>query len=868
MVEQVKIAIIGAGPAGLSAAARCQGLKIPYRLIDRASHLADTIHKYQKQKYVMAEPSFLPLRSDIPFEAGSREQVLKNWGHSFQQQSVPKPSFLEVSKISFQDSSFQLFEKDQHVLSAEFVILALGVQGDLRKLGVEGEDLPFVHYQLDDAKAVNGETIIVVGAGDSALENALALSESNEVFIINRRDEFARAKEKNNDAILKAIESKQIQCFYKSAPSKVTATPKIKSAPSKKVQSDDLGIDIMRTNIMNTNIMPSNIKDSNIRDHDIAAANQKVSAKKGTMLLKTEDGEVAIHCDRVIARLGGIPPRKFVEDIGVEFFTQQPNSLARLSPYFESNVPGLFIIGALAGYPLIKQCMNQGYEVVEKINGNPLVPVDEPLLAEKLLAIYGSLSVTEKLAKLKQAISWLKHLSDLQIREWLFESEIIKVSAGQTIYPQDEYTDSLYSVIEGSIVLCGTSLYGEIKEAIKKGGFFGEVSLISGRRREHAAQANSDGVLIKTPRRQFKKLINSIEPLNEQIQRAFTIRLIRQAFNPQVSIKNLRSLCKESNNIHLKAGQPIYQEQDKADQIYIIRSGSIAISRRIGDRDITTSYLAAGSYFGELCALDLNLRTETAKANVATDLVAMPAEAFKQYLKEDLALNIRLKLEAKKRLTANVRMEMRPESGELVSFLVDQGIGEATDILLIDESLCVGCDQCEKACAATHQGTSRLDRKAGATFAQIHVPTSCRHCEDPHCMTDCPPDAIHRSIGGEVYIDDSCIGCGNCVTNCPYGVVKLAEPGEQKGNLLGSLLFGLGNKSNAATKINTSKHSTSKSSASNKNAKPTQKKAVKCDMCKDISGGAACVRACPTGAAVRLSPEQLPKYIGVVQDKS
>ena len=38
------------------------------------------------------------------------------------------------------------------------------------------------------------------------------------------------------------------------------------------------------------------------------------------------------------------------------------------------------------------------------------------------------------------------------------------------------------------------------------------------------------------------------------------------------------------------------------------------------------------------------------------------------------------------------------------------------------------------------------------------------------------------------------------------------------------------------------------------------KKAVKCDMCKDLPGGAACVRACPTGAAIRISPEEFPSY--------
>ena len=46
--------------------------------------------------------------------------------------------------------------------------------------------------------------------------------------------------------------------------------------------------------------------------------------------------------------------------------------------------------------------------------------------------------------------------------------------------------------------------------------------------------------------------------------------------------------------------------------------------------------------------------------------------------------------------------------------------------------------------------------------------------------------------------------------------------------------------------------------------KPTSKdipmKAVKCDMCKDLPGGAACVRACPTGAALRVSPESFLGY--------
>jgi Fe-S-cluster-containing hydrogenase component 2 len=42
--------------------------------------------------------------------------------------------------------------------------------------------------------------------------------------------------------------------------------------------------------------------------------------------------------------------------------------------------------------------------------------------------------------------------------------------------------------------------------------------------------------------------------------------------------------------------------------------------------------------------------------------------------------------------------------------------------------------------------------------------------------------------------------------------------------------------------------------------KSLSKKAVKCDMCKGQAGGAACVRACPTGAAIRVSPEKFLVY--------
>jgi len=196
----------------------------------------------------------------------------------------------------------------------------------------------------------------------------------------------------------------------------------------------------------------------------------------------------------------------------------------------------------------------------------------------------------------------------------------------------------------------------------------------------------------------------------------------------------------------------------------------------------------------------------------------------------------------RQRVAQNVVAQSKP-MGDVLEFMMSQGLGEATDVLLIDEALCVRCDQCEKACADTHGNVSRLKREAGPTFDHLHVPTSCRHCEHPHCMKDCPPDAIKRAPNGEVHITDACIGCGNCERNCPYGVIQMGIQSKTRPSLWRWMLFG----GEEPGRYHPAKKDKS------------AKKAAKCDMCKDLDGGPACVRACPTGAAMRASPEQFVK---------
>ena len=776
------VVIVGSGPAGLSAAARAASLNLSYVLLESSAAPANTIQRYQKGKHVMAEPTVVPLRSDLDFNAGTREAVLGAWQKGLDALSVDVRYGAEVTTIAGSAPDFELTLADGESLQAKSVVLAIGLQGNPRKLGVPGEDDSSVQYTLDDPDEYQGETVVIVGAGDAAIENAIALARNNSVIIVNRRDEFARAKEGNLSLITRAIEDGSITCFFKTS-----------------VGSVEPGQGIV---------------------------------------LNTETGQTKVECHRIIARLGAIPPRNFVESCGIEFPGTDPTALPELTNHYESNVAGLYVIGALGGYPLIKQAMNQGYEVAEFIAGNDILPADHSILEQKFRSLPFDKDVDGTLALIRKRIPLFADINGLVLRELVLSSELLTPNAGDVIFQKNDYTNSFITIIEGEVrveVDNGKSI------RLERGQFFGEMSLLSGRRRSATVRASSDCVLLESPRRDIIRLMNTYDRVRRIIDQFFIIRTLRAGLAPDLPFDEVAAVAAKAELRIYKAEEVLFSENDDADGLHLIRSGSVSVTRNIGGRDIVTTYVAAGNYVGEMALLGQSKRSATVRATVATESIFLSAEVFQQLLLSQTGLRERIQDTMKDRLSENLRMEAAPDAGDLISFLMQQGLGEATDVLLIDESLCVGCDNCEKACAETHGGTSRLDRSAGPTYAQVHVPTSCRHCEDPHCMRDCPPDAIRRASNGEVFIEDSCIGCGNCERNCPYGVIQMAGEKEKAPGLIAWLMTGRG--------------------AAPGNRQPVDgsgaaKKAVKCDMCKDLKGGPACVRACPTGAALRMSPDE------------
>ena len=816
----------------MSAAGRAAQLGLKHVLLEKTDHLSDTIYKYQKGKHVMATPSQLILRSDMNFEAGKREAILGVWDDQAKSQNVNVRYKSEVKSIEGtgapipgsvmrivtrnRDGSSATTEKqrlsppykitltDGSSIMADTVVMAIGTQGNPNLMRCPGGDLPHVQYQLDDPKEYIDEHIVVIGAGDAGIENAMGLAEDpeqrNVVTIVNRGNEFPTAKDANVKGMLMARDAGRL---------------------------------------------------------NVANDTETAKVEEGWITFNTRDGEERIRCDRIIARIGSAPPRGFVESCGIEFSSADRLAYPKLSPVFESTAPGIFIIGALAGYPLIKHCMNQGHDVVEFVNGNTtLKPADEPILEAKFAQLPGKRSVDSWLELLETNVTMLNGMNQLQMREFMLDSEMHSYRRGDVIFERNAAGSSLFAVASGSVEVVIDPNDPSKVIPIDTGLIFGEVGLISGRKRGSTVRAAKDAICIEISRTAALKLQSAVPSARRTIERISTERQLLQLFGSGLKAGDLKEVLDTYEIQPVLAGKAVITEGTTGDDIYVIRQGSMVVEQKVNGKPVFLSYLPAGSYIGEMALIGGTRRTATVRAAIKSEVIKLEGYSFKNLMRQKPELLAKLKKDMAARQDVNAFIEAKKESfsgivdmySNVANFLVDNGIGEATDVLLIDENLCVGCDNCEKACADSHDGLSRLDREAGKTFAHLHVPTSCRHCEHPHCMADCPPNAIHRGPDGEVFINDTCIGCGNCQRNCPYGVIRMEATPPKKSGLLNWLLFGAGPGPGEPSK-----------KWSYKNAEPgveKAKKAIKCDMCSGIEGGPACVRACPTGAAIRVSPEQ------------
>lgn len=271
----------------------------------------------------------------------------------------------------------------------------------------------------------------------------------------------------------------------------------------------------------------------------------------------------------------------------------------------------------------------------------------------------------------------------------------------------------------------------------------------------------------------------------------------------------------------------IARQGDYPNGLMLIRTGFARVSSRYNHGERTETYLGKGEAFGlnEIVAGWQGHYTplrHSLRALGYVDALFIPTAVLEQHVFP------RLTPELFSRLTQGApekgaRPEIRATGNTFLEFIVAQRFINGRAAMLIDLDRCTRCDDCVRACAATHDNNPRFIRQ-GPESGGVMVASACMHCMDPVCMIGCPTGAIHReSVNGQVEINpDTCIGCGICAQSCPYGTIQMVALHDDEGLPV----------------------------VTEETGAPIRR-ATKCDFCAGQPAGPACVSACPHDALIR-----------------
>lgn len=200
----VQLLIVGAGPAGVSAALHAAEAGLSYLVLDQEG-LGGAILHYPRRKIVTSRGFELPGVPRVAPGTISKEDLV-----DLLKQATAGMNLLEHTRVTAltpgTDGVFTVStEQGEH--RAARVLLAIGRRGTPRRLGVEGEDQQKVTYSLIDPEQFQYQHVLVVGAGDSAVEAAYSLAEEpgTSVTLSYRGDAITRPRAKNREKLDAAV---------------------------------------------------------------------------------------------------------------------------------------------------------------------------------------------------------------------------------------------------------------------------------------------------------------------------------------------------------------------------------------------------------------------------------------------------------------------------------------------------------------------------------------------------------------------------------------------------------------------------------------------------------------------------------------
>jgi Fe-S-cluster-containing dehydrogenase component/CRP-like cAMP-binding protein len=469
-----------------------------------------------------------------------------------------------------------------------------------------------------------------------------------------------------------------------------------------------------------------------------------------------------------------------------------------------------------------------------------------------------------------------------------------KFRMGQTLFHQGDPGNTAFLIRSGKLRAITYSQDDSIGAAVRRfigrpllkfdlgveNLIVGEMACLSGSARTATLKGVKGGEVWELRRNVLDRLMR-LPSHQERLQKDYRERALQQVLPRAEIFKHIEDrvfseivefLRPRISFVRVSPGQTLFRQGDIAEDLFIVRLGHVRVGQRRFEGESKVISRGPGSIIGEigllgftagdarrsvtdadnavkkalegangdiLSAIPPGHRSATCSALDHLEMARLGRVDFLEMVRKFPILRRRLVEQSLSRLRSD------NERNPLLREYVAQGLYEGQSLLVLDLERCTRCDECVKACVqqhGTHSHGAPVTRllRDGLHFANVMVATSCRSCVDAYCMIGCPVDSIHRGRHGQIVIEDHCIGCGLCSSNCPYGNIFMAPNEHRHFEVLDPTQSG-------------HKH------------KMAPLKASTCDLC-DSAGEMAspyprCVAACPHEAAARMTGPELLRRV-------
>lgn len=309
------IAIIGAGPGGIAAAVESVELGInDVVLLEKGENHSNTIRQFYKDNKRVDKDykgQKVDLNGNIYFVDGTKESTLDMFDKILANNNIDVRFKNDVDNITKDGDNFRVRTTNGSEIVARFVVISIG------KMGVPNKPSYPIPQEIKNRVFFNansieqGEKVLIVGGGNSAVEYAYLIAEKNNATLNYRRREFARINDTNKDILNKSIESEKLKTR--------------------------LGIDI-----------------------------ESLDSENGLPKVNFTDGSSEVF-DKIVYAIGGVAPIDFLKKCNLDL---DEYGVPVVNRACESSIKNIFVTGDLLfkSGGSIASALNDGFNVVTEIH--------------------------------------------------------------------------------------------------------------------------------------------------------------------------------------------------------------------------------------------------------------------------------------------------------------------------------------------------------------------------------------------------------------------------------------------------------------------------------------------------------------------